>query len=63
MTEADARIAQVREGGADEIVELEPFTVKPKVLFFEDLDRSPDNWKNEAMAEYYGCGGIVLKEE
>ena len=61
--EADARIAQVREGGADEIVELEPFTVKPKVLFFEDLDRSPDNWKNEAMAEYYGCGGIVLKEE
>ncbi len=61
--EADARIARIMEADADEIIELEPFTVKPKVLFFEDLDRSPDNWKNQAMAEYYGRRGIILREE
>lgn len=61
--EADARIARILEADEDEIIELEPFTVKPKVLFFEDLDSSPDNWKNQAMAEYYGRKGIILKEE
>lgn len=62
-SEADARVALIMEADEDEVIELEPFTVKPKVLFFEDLDRSQDNWKNQAMAEYYGRRGIVLKEE
>lgn len=61
--EADARIARIMEADEDETIELEPFTVKPKVLFFEDLDGSPDNWKNQAMAEYYGRKGILLKTE
>lgn len=62
-SEADARVALIMEADEDEVIELEPFTVKPKVLFFEDLDRSQDNWKNQAMAEYYGRRGIILKEE
>ena len=53
----------IMEANEDEVIELAPFTVKPKVLFFEDIDRSPDNWKNQAMAEYYGRKGIILKEE
>lgn len=61
--EADARVALIMEADEDEVIELAPFTVKPKVLFFEDIDRSPDNWKNQAMAEYYGRKGIILKEE
>lgn len=61
--EADARVALIMEADEDEVIELEPFTVKPKVLFFEDIDKSPDNWKNQAMAEYYGRKGIILKEE
>ncbi len=61
--EADGRDALLTAADEDEVIELEPFTVKPKVLFFEDIDPSPDNWKNQAVAEYYGVKGVILKEE
>ncbi len=61
--EADARTELLTAAGEDDIVELEPFSVTPKVLFFEDLDPSADNWKNQAAAEYYDVGGIILEED
>ncbi len=59
--EADARNQVLTEAGEDDTIELEPFTVTPKVLFFEDLDPSPDNWKNQAAAEYYGVKAVILR--
>ena len=61
--EWEERVSLMMEADEDGIVELKPFTVKPKVLFFEDMDKSPDNWKNQAMAEYYGRRGVAVKEE
>ena len=61
--EADARNQVLTEAGEDDTIELEPFTVTPKVLFFEDLDPSPDNWKNQAAAEYYGVKAVILRAE
>ena len=34
-------------------VEVEPYSVKPTLLFFDDITDDPDNWKNKGLAEFY----------
>lgn len=41
---------------------LHPFTVKPYLLFFEDITSNKDNWVNTVMADYYGKTTIRLDQ-
>lgn len=45
------------------IVEVEPFSVKPHVLYFTDVVEKDDAnyWINENVAEFYGKEEIILK--
>lgn len=40
--------------------ELEEFTVKPKLLFYEDIEPDPDNWKNIRMSGYFRKESVRL---
>lgn len=41
---------------------LQPFTFKPYVLFFGDIQANETDWKNTAMADYYGKTAVYLVE-
>ena len=41
---------------------VSPFTIKPLVLYFDDIDDEVNDWKNEAVADYYGINSIVRDE-
>lgn len=62
--EAQERISILNDSNYT-IVEFEPHTVKPRVLFYNDIqaDDSPDYWINLNMAEYYAKEEILLKEK
>ncbi|MCH5275277.1 MAG: hypothetical protein J1E65_05515 [Lachnospiraceae bacterium] len=47
------------------IVEIEPFRVKPRVLFFTDIveEGNANYWINENIAEYYDKEKILLMEK
>lgn len=37
----------------EDTISLERFTTHPYLLFFSDIEESPDDWKNKSMARYY----------
>ena len=39
---------------------VEPLTVKPELLFFDDITDDQDNWKNHGVAEYFGKESVRL---
>ena len=41
---------------------LKPFTVKPYLLFFEDIISGKDNWVNVGMADMFGKTAVYLDE-
>lgn len=60
--EADERLTLYLDETVD-IVEVEPFSVKPKVLFFNDLQEedSVEYWINKSVAAYYHKEKVILK--
>ena len=40
--------------------EVEPYSVKPELLFFDDITDDSDNWKNKGLAEFYGKNSVKL---
>lgn len=42
-------------------VELQELSVKPYVLYFDDITNNPDDWRNTAVAEYYNKSSVILK--
>jgi hypothetical protein len=59
----DALVALQKTEGATDIV-VPALTVKPELLFFTDLRPSPNDWKNQSFAEYWGVRSIsALPEE
>lgn len=40
--------------------EVEPYSVKPALLFFDDITDDPENWKNKGLAEFYGKDSVRL---
>lgn len=42
-------------------VELEPYPVKPYLLFFDDITGDPEDWRNLSLSEYYGKESVILK--
>lgn len=43
-------------------VYLEPFSVKPYVLFFGDVAEDTEDWVNKSVAEYFHKAAVGLKE-
>ncbi len=41
-------------------VEVEPYSVKPYLLFFDDITDDVNNWKNIAVSTYYGKESVWL---
>lgn len=46
------------------VVEVEPFSVKPHVLYFTDIveEGEPNYWINENIAAYYGKEKVILRK-
>lgn len=44
-------------------VELDLFTAKPYVLFFDDIQSNPKDWRNMDVARFYRKDMVYLKEE
>ena len=46
------------------VVEAEPFSVKPHVLYFTDIveEGEPNYWINENIAAYYGKEKVILRK-
>lgn len=40
--------------------EVEPYSVKPYLLFFDDITDDPGNWKNVGVSVYYGKESVRL---
>lgn len=43
-------------------VQVEPYSVKPYLLFFDDITDDAGNWKNVVLAMYYGKESVSLTE-
>ncbi len=59
--EADERYALLC-GSAGEDVVLKAYTVKPWMLFLDDITEEKDDWRNEYMRVYFGLNSVVLEE-
>ncbi len=46
---------------ADKEVEVEEFTVKPRLLYFDDITDDPYDWRNKAVANWYGKDSVIKK--
>lgn len=47
----------------EEDIVLEPFSVKPWLLFFDDVTEDATDWRNAAVANWYYKKSVVLKKE
>ena len=57
MRAREVSIARQKNEGKTDVV-VPSFTVKPKLLFFSDIRPSPNDWKNQSVAEYWGVESI-----
>lgn len=44
------------------IVELAEYTTKPRLLYFDDIQEDPYDWRNNAVAMWYGKERVALKK-
>lgn len=58
--EAVARLKLFQDKKVQQVVVSE-FSSKPSLLFINDFDRDPKNWKNESAATFYGKESVWLK--
>lgn len=58
---ADERIGQLQS--TDKNIVFKPFTVYPYVLYKGDITTDPSNWRNTAVARFYGKDSVVLAQE
>ena len=61
--EAQERLADYKNPDVT-VVEAEPFSVKPHVLYFTDIveEGEPNYWINENIAAYYGKEKVILRK-
>lgn len=43
-------------------IEVKPYSVTPRLLFFDDITDDENNWKNRGISEYYGKESIILDQ-
>lgn len=59
--EADLRSAAYL-GSKRKNVVVNKFSVKPYALYFNDIESAPSNWRNLAIAKYYGLKSVIRKK-
>ena len=42
-------------------IKVSEFSVKPQILFFDDITNNKNDWRNKGVSDYYGLESIVLK--
>ena len=57
----DARL-EIMYSGKSGVLELEPLTVHPKLLYFSDITTDVNAWENDGMKRFLGVDGVVLKD-
>lgn len=55
-----ARVALLE--GSEAVIGLQPYTVKPYLLYFDDITADKYDWRNGALAEWYGKESVYLVE-
>lgn len=49
--------------GEEKVVSLSPYSVKPYLLFFDDIQPTQSDWRNNAVAAWYGKEAVSLLQE
>lgn len=57
--EFEARVEILEDAARPDAV-LQPYSVRPRVLFFDDATPNADNWRNEALRDYYGKNSVIV---
>lgn len=57
--EYEARVEILEDAARPDAV-LQPYSVRPRVLFFDDATPNADNWRNEALRDYYGKNSVIV---
>lgn len=43
-------------------VEVDALPARPELLFFDDIEQDPRNWKNQGVCRYYGIDSVTVIE-
>lgn len=54
-----ARVEVLEDAAVADAV-LQPYSVHPRILYFDDATPDAANWRNEAMADYYGKHSVIV---
>lgn len=46
----------------EKVIELKPFSIKPYLLYFDDITTDIYDWRNMAVARWYGKDQVYLRE-
>lgn len=57
--ERDARTALLLDGDSDSVT-LPPMANRPSLLYIGDVTDNPEDWRNQALARYYGKRQVIL---
>lgn len=42
---------------------VKPLSSQPRLLFFSDIDKDPEDWKNQGVCRYYGLNSVAVEEK
>ena len=51
----------MQSAGKDVLVT--PYSVKPELLFFDDITEDPEDWRNQSLTQYYDLASVALIAE
>ena len=59
--ELDERV-KLYENKALKGVTVKALTVKPNLIYFDDVTENPEDWRNESIRQYYKKDFVVLEK-
>ncbi len=57
-----ARDALLSDSAGKDVV-VDSFSVRPRLLYFDDISEDPTDWRNNAMSAYYQLNSVVKKSD
>lgn len=48
---------------SEDVVEVEAFSVKPRLLYFDDITENAYDWRNTSLARWYGKEKVIIVEQ
>ena len=58
--EFENRLVVLKDDSQKDVV-LEPFSVRPSLLYFSDITKDKEDWLNKGIADYYHKDSVILK--